>query len=317
MIHLLTLNPALDLFLGLKEPSQGKIGEAGSPTVTAGGKALNIARFMGKWGVRHRVWLGTGGGSDPTHVLYRALLKREGIPVSFLSKTARIRWNVVVHRNNRSQKYNHPGYRLESRIFSNLKNQVRKNDYLVLTGRLPQGMNTSLYAHWIRFFNRKGVKTIVDTSGKALREALKATPWFFKINLYELSEALGRRITQLGPVPALVKKQFLKRGLTHGSVTDGPRGAVIWRGKEILRVESTLKVKNNLVVGAGDGFLAGYLKGFAGGKSFMDCARLASASGTAVASKGIDGFDSKGVVWQMKFVHVSKLRTFNKTKALL
>lgn len=187
-----------------------------------------------------------------------------------------------------------------------LKSRVHKGDYLVITGRLPHGMKESFYAHSVRFFEARGVKTIVDTSGKALGEALKAIPWFFKVNLYELSEALGRTISQLNQVPSIVTKQLIQKGLVHGAVTDGPRGAILWRGNEFIKVD-TQKTANQLVIGAGDGFLAGYLKGILAGKSFEDCAKWASASGATVASNGIEGFEPKEVVRQLKFVKVRNI----------
>src|SRR5258708_8326581 len=90
MIHLVTLNPALDLSLQLEEPSRGKIGNLLQAKVEAGGKALNIARFLKKWGIRPVTWLGTGGENHPTHVLYRSLLHKEGLAVRFLGAEAPI-----------------------------------------------------------------------------------------------------------------------------------------------------------------------------------------------------------------------------------
>lgn len=49
MIHLVTLNPALDLFLALKEPSKGKIGEAASMDGSRG-KSPKYRPFYEKMG---------------------------------------------------------------------------------------------------------------------------------------------------------------------------------------------------------------------------------------------------------------------------
>lgn len=296
MIHLVTLNPALDLELWLKDPTRGKIGEVLHSDVEAGGKALNVARFLRKSGVPWTTWLGTGGGNHPTHILFRGLLKSEGLPVRFLSSKAPVRFNVLTDVGGHKQKYNHLGFELDLTDFEKLDRSVKSGDLLVLTGRLPQGMNPALYGSWIKSFNRRNVWTVVDTSGKPLAEALKAKPWFFKVNLQELSGALGRKITHLKEVRDLRHSLLANRGLEHGAITDGANGALVWNAEETLWVKYTGKPVKGFVVGAGDGFLAGYLKGVHQNKNLKDRAILACATATAVAQMGIMGFAPQRVL---------------------
>src|ERR1039457_2663641 len=131
MIHLVTLNPALDLSLQLRESSHGKIGELLEAKVEAGVKALNIARFLRKWGLKPITWLGTGGEEHPTHVLYRSLLNKEGLAVRFLGGKAPIRFNAVVGTRKKLAKYNHPGFELDLKSFGLLYRALKKNDFLV------------------------------------------------------------------------------------------------------------------------------------------------------------------------------------------
>ncbi len=307
MIHLVTLNPALDLGLELKDPVHGKIGEVLHSNVEAGGKALNIARFLRKSGIPYTTWLGTGGGNHPTHVLFRRLLEREGLPVRFLSSKAPVRLNVIVGMGNKIQKYNHPGFELDLADFGKLERSVKRGDLLVMTGRLPQGMNQALYAAWVKSFNRKGVWTVVDTSGPPLYEALQAKPWFFKVNLDELSEALGWRVPGLFAIPQLRRTVLNKIGLVHGAVTDGAFGAVVWNEQEIFQVKYSGKPINGFVVGTGDGFLAGCLRGVHQNKNLKDRAALACATATSVAQMGIMGFKPQMVSKLVKSVKVKKV----------
>ncbi len=289
MIHLVSLNPALDLFFDLEKPAFGKIGKVINAKVEPGGKALNVARFLKKSKTPSTVWLGTGGGFEPTHVLYRSLLAQEKLKAFFLSRKTPIRLNLVTQIHRESQKYNHPGFETDLNGFSRLLAKVQKNDTLVLTGRLPSGVNDSLYASWIETFNRKGVKTVVDASGKSLLHAIKAKPWFFKSNLFEISEALGQRIQNLKQAQELVRKNWLKNNFRHGALTDGPSGAILWKDQKCYLIQ-TPKVTKALVVGAGDGFLAGYLYGLRNGKSLKEAAAWAGAFGVMVAASGIQGF---------------------------
>jgi 1-phosphofructokinase len=306
MIHLVTLNPALDLELALQDPVSGKIGEVLKSDVEAGGKSLNVARFLRKEKIKFQIWLGTGGGNHPTHILYRSLLSREGLTPHYLSSKAPIRLNVVVETSGKTRKYNHPGFELDLTDFGRLDMGLKKTDLLVLTGRLPNGMNPELYGSWIRAFGRKGVKALLDTSGLALRKALEARPWFFKVNLFEFSGAMGRKFSSLDQITSRLPS-LIKTGLSHGSVTNGLEGALLWNGPLACRVRSTQKIKNRIVVGAGDGFLAGYIKGLQAQKSFLECAKLACATGSAVAKTGIMGFDPGLVHRLLKSVKVTKL----------
>ncbi len=306
MIHLVTLNPALDLSLRLAEPQKGKIGEVLEAQIEAGGKALNVARFLKKWGIRPVTWLGTGGEKDSTHVLYRALLKEEGLSANYLGGTAPVRFNVIVQNKSRSSKYNHPGFELDLTSFPKLYKAVKKGDLLVMTGRLPVGMNPGLYGAWIKAFGRKGAGTVIDTSGKALTEALQAKPWFFKVNLFEFSEASRQKIANLKSFTKRLPG-LLKSGLLHGAVTNGAEGAVLWNGNQACWVRSSQKVKSPLVVGAGDAFLAGYLKGLQSRKSFEECARLACAAGTVVAMTGIRGFKPQMATALLRKMRINKI----------
>ena len=305
MIHLLSLNPALDFFFELEKPKSGKVGIVKKASVEAGGKALNVARFLRKMKVPAATWFGTGGGSDPTHLLFQALTQAEGLKVRYLSAKEPVRFTTVLSWEKESRKYNHPGFELDLSGFGKFLQTVKKGDILVLTGRLPGGMNDALYASWIKAFKKRGVQVVLDSSGPALGKALAQIPWFFKVNLFEFSGAVKIRIPGLKNFSKLLPR-LIHAGLLHGAVTNGAEGAVVWNGPEAYWVKSKVKSKG-MVVGAGDGFLAGYLKGLRSRKSFKDSARLACAAALTVAQKGIMGFDAKDLSKNLKTIQVMKL----------
>ena len=308
MIHLVSLNPALDLTFRVKKDRENKIGTIDNSNLEAGGKALNLSRFFSRMGVPSTTWLGTGGGEDPTHLLYRALLKRERLQARFLSQKAPIRFNLVLEKDGKAEKFNHPGFELDLTSFGQLYRSVGRKDLLVLTGRLPQGMNPALYGSWVKAFCHKDVRVAVDTSGKPLEWALKTAPWFFKVNLYELSETLKIKVTSLAQVPRILKSRFLPHGLIHGAVTDGPKGAIVWENSLVYSVRPPKVRTQKLVVGAGDAFLAGYLAACNQGKDLKGRARWACAAGTVVASNGIMGFKVKDMTRNVKRVKVEKVK---------
>jgi len=212
-----------------------------------------------------------------------------------------------MERDGKAEKFNHPGFELDLTSFGQLYRSVGRKDLLVLTGRLPQGMNPALYGSWVKAFGHKDVRVAVDTSGKPLEWALKTAPWFFKVNLYELSEALKIKVTALAQVPRLLKSRFLPHGLIHGAITDGPKGAIVWENSLVYSVRPPKVRTQKLIVGAGDAFLAGYLADWKRGKDLKERARWACATGTTVASTGIMGFKPKVVMRLIKIVTVKRI----------
>jgi|GEM_PF-1144781 len=297
MIHLFSPAPALDLEAVVRPPVSGKIGALGQWSFSPGGKAVNLARFLRAWKMNGRLTLGSGGGTDPSHVLYAALLRREGLRASYVDPVAPIRLNLVTHQPESSSKYNHSGFPLSAKSLATYEREtlarLKRGDTWVLAGRVPFGASLERVPAWVKRLERQGVRCVVDTSGLLLKALLKASPSFLKVNLHEIGEALGREIDSLEDLLAMLPS-LQSRGLRHGAVTDGDRGALLWDGAEIaLALPPKVRASSRVVVGAGDAFLAGYLKAWRDHASLTERARWAVASGACVAKDGIDGFDPR------------------------
>jgi len=296
MIRLVSLAPSLDLEVHLRKLPTGKIGILEECRVIPGGKAVNLARFLKAWGVPSRLSQGAGGGGHPTHVLYESLLRGEGLRAEALDPEAPIRTNLVMTGRGPAEKYNHPGFALSRDSLARFERTFSSfppGDFFVLTGRCPKGFPASRAAGWVRRLEKRGVHCWVDTSDEPLRALLGAGPSFLKVNLFELGEALGREFKNLEQLIPLLPTLH-RRGLRHGAITQGAEGVLAWEGPEVVRARPP-KVSRlqPLVVGAGDGFLAGYLHAWRGKKNLAERVRWALASGTTVAAKGIMGFDPK------------------------
>jgi 1-phosphofructokinase len=307
VIHLLSLAPALDLEAEVRPPRKGKIGDLERFSWSPGGKAVNVARFLRACHIPFQLHLGAGGGSDPTHVLYDSLLSREGLKAAFLDPRAPIRVNLVTRLPKGASKFNHAGHALHPTSladFARLSRRWHRGDWFVLTGRLPKGVPVSVPAGWIRTLEKRGTRCVVDASGPHLRELWGSRPAFFKVNLFEMGEGFGAPLRRLEDLYAYLPA-FQRKGLIHGAVTDGAKGAIAWEGPEVARVSaSRLTVSQQPVVGAGDAFLAGYLAAWRAGKSLVERARFASACGAVVAERGIAGFNVARARSLMKSVRV-------------
>jgi 1-phosphofructokinase len=223
-------------------------------------------------------------------------MRREGLKPSYLDRVAPIRVNLVTDGDGPARKYNHPGHPLGAaalRAYGRGLRRLRRGDLWVLTGRVPPGVPEGLPARWVRDLERRGVRCAVDASGRPLAALLKARPSFVKVNLFELGEALGRGSGSLEDLldvlPALHR-----RGLRHGAVTDGAQGVLAWEGPEVVRAAPPRLPRTTApVVGAGDAFLAGYLRAWRMGLDLRGRVRSACGAGAAVAERGVLGFDPR------------------------
>ncbi|HET9870687.1 MAG TPA: PfkB family carbohydrate kinase, partial [bacterium] len=285
MIHLLNANPALDFDFKLSDPASGKIGAVESFTVSPGGKALNVARFLKALRVPARLWV-PSGEREATQVLYFHLARRKDLSVQWVPQEGPVRANVVLHNSGGSAKFNHSGFPLSAAPWDRLlARRLRPGDLLALTGRLP-AQNAGLYAGWIKTWQPKGVRVALDASGEGLRRAMAQRPWFLKVNLDEFNGAWAPACPTLTRVAAQVPK-LRRKGLIHGAVTHGAEGALVWEGGRVLGVKNAAVKDRKLVVGAGDGFLAGYLAAVQAKLDLADRCRWASAAARVVAEKGI------------------------------
>jgi fructose-1-phosphate kinase PfkB-like protein len=227
-------------------------------------------------------------------VLYDSLLRQEGLKASFLDTLSPIRLNLVTHHDRVSEKFNHLGFALSDKALGEYERRIltklQKNDVWLLTGRIPKGLSNQRLQGWVRRLEARGVQCVLDTSGPTLSALLATQASFLKVNLHEMSEALGQKLDSLDRVFGILPKLH-SMGLYHGAITDGSCGAVAWEGAEVVWAHSPmLQHPQPMVVGAGDAFLTGYLKAWCEKKPLRERARWAIASGAVVAEKGIGGY---------------------------
>jgi 1-phosphofructokinase len=233
-------------------------------------------------------------------------LRRENLKATYLDPVAPIRLNLVTHGTFGASKYNHAGHSLSEKALSIYERKdlrkLEKGDVWVFAGRAPRGISPQRLKRWILKLESRGVRCVVDTSGPFLASALTAKPSFLKVNLHEMGEALGRRFLSLDAFWEILPS-LQKMGLYYGAVTDGSNGAVVWEGAEVVEAHPPrLKETQSCVVGAGDAFLAGYLKAWREKWTLRDRVCWAVAAGATVAECGIGGFDPKKVARKVRQV---------------
>jgi 1-phosphofructokinase family hexose kinase len=152
---------------------------------------------------------------------------------------------------------------------------------VALSGSLPPGAPNDLYAQIIRLAHDYGCRALLDTSGEALRQGLRAAPDLVKPNRSEASWFAGRSIVNEEGA-GLVARQLITAGAKSAAISLGADG-IIW---ERSNGEGALMCKPPSVmvrssVGCGDAALAGFAVAHARGQQDTDLLRLAVACGTA------------------------------------
>ncbi len=158
-------------------------------------------------------------------------------------------------------KINAPGPELsqaeQELLLDTVRSHSRDADWIACCGSLPRGLAPSWYADVVTRAHAGGARIALDTSGRALLEALRARPDVVKPNAEELAEAVGRPLTTVGDA-LKAAEELRSMGARAVLASLGADGQLLvsdtgaWFGS--ARVSA---VRSN--VGAGDASLAGFL----------------------------------------------------------
>ena len=242
-----TFNPAIDWNLTVDGiGGRRKHAILGSHKV-CGGKGVNVSRVLNRLGTPNRAFVVLGGANGR---LFRKLARRDGISLQIVALPAETRTNLTIvgRAAGRQIKIDQPGPRVGAaqlrRIRSDLKKAIQRASIVVYSGSLPPGLPPRFLCDCIRDANRMGKRTVLDTSGPALRAAKQVRLWLLKPNQEEWNS---------------IRRSTPKAEWTL--VTRGRKGAEL-RGIGRLW-KATARVRRKIcTVGAGDSLLAGFLHDF-------------------------------------------------------
>lgn len=195
MIHVLTANPALDVTYYLDHFIAGEANRVTEVRVLPGGKGINVSRVLaqvyGSGSVAHGFVGGAAG--EQLRTLLRELAP--AVDHAFTDIPALTRTTVAVVDDRGATVFNEGGPQVDDenwrRLTAALLADLDPGDVLTCSGSLPPGSRPQQLATIIEQATEMGVRTIVDTSGPALRAAAKAGAWLLKPNHHELAELTG------------------------------------------------------------------------------------------------------------------------------
>ncbi len=277
----LTLNPALDLCIGLDQLVPGVVNRTRETHLTAAGKGVNVARVLVDLG--HDVTVSGFLGGDNDGPFLRAF-EAMGVVDAFLRVPGETRINAkLAEADGRVTDINGPGATIDANAWQHLlawldeliADPSRRPAAVVIAGSLPPGVTPVDLAELITRLRRAGLPVWADTSGEALIQAIAARPTAVKPNEQELAAWTGSALN----TPEAWLRGALRlyaSGVEEAVVSSGPAG-VLWVSQRGAWQATPPRLTVASTVGAGDTLLAGLLHGVMSGHSPEQALRLATA----------------------------------------
>lgn len=287
MIYTITFNPALDYIVKMDDFNPGCVNRTKSEDVYAGGKGINVSIVLRNLGIDN-IALGYIAGFTGEEIERR--VREAGCSTDFIKlENGMSRINVKVKADVESE-INGRGPEISKdaldELYKKLDN-LKEGDILVLAGSIPSTLPEDIYERIMEYIQDKGVKSIVDTTGKLLLNVLKYKPFMIKPNHHELAELFGVELNGMDDIVAYAKK-LREMGAENVIISMAGDGAVLVDSDGNVEISDVPKgeVKNS--VGAGDSLVAGFICGYLKTGNLKDGFKMGVATGSASAfSEGL------------------------------
>ena len=281
LITTVTLNPAIDEAVSIDEFKLGDRNRCVLGNLDPGGKGINASRLIQRLG-RSTIALGFVGGV--TGQLLRSRLDEEHVLHALDHVDDATRINVMIYEtaNDRRTRLYLEGPRVPESKLASLRMrlaQVHPGAFVVFGGSVPPGIETTIYRDLVSELHARGVSSIVDTSGEALRYALAARPLLVKPNLEETEEILDCKLDDDASVFAAAC-ELRRMGAENVVISQGAQGA-IGVGSDGAWKAFAPQVTARSTVGAGDSMVAGLAIAFNEHLGLREGLQLGTAAGVA------------------------------------
>ena len=278
----LTFNPALDKSTVIQELIPDKKLKCSEPVYRPGGGGINVARAITVLG-GNSIAVFFSGGSAGNKIKY--LLAQEGVDAIPIPVVGTTRENLVIFDQSKQQQYllDMPGPSITEFEWQMCLNQIESFShltYLVISGSTPASIPASVFTQLAHIANKKNARLIVDTSGAALLEAIKAGVYLIKPNLRELGLLAGIENINIQNAAEAAREIIKKENCEVIIVSTGAGGAILITQTQTIPITPPpVTVKST--VGAGDSLVAGIIMALTQNKDLLSAVHYGVACGTA------------------------------------
>jgi 1-phosphofructokinase family hexose kinase len=304
VILTVTPNATVDKTYRVEQFALNRVNRPSLTYTVAGGKGINVARVYQTLGGNA---LATGFlGGLQGRMVARAMAE-EGIPDAFVRTRGETRLCIAIidPTTGTQTEVNESGPEIPRRAVTRLKQRVasllsqQTFDFVVLSGSLPPGVPTSLYAELVALAQAHQVRVVLDSSGAALREGIAARPWMVKPNRVELEHWAGRALSSEAEV--FEAARTLAASVPVVALTLGEEGALLLMPESALRAYPPA-IEFVSAVASGDSFVAGFLWAWEHGacpRNPEAALRIAVGAGAANAALIGAGFCSRESIFAL------------------
>lgn len=259
MITTVTLNASIDKAYQINENvEEGNVIRVKNCINTAGGKGLNVARVVKMCGSSV---LATGliGGYNGAYLEH--LLTMDAIEHQFTKVEGETRSCInILSSDNTSTEFLEPGFEVKDEeidhFFHVFEEVIKKSKVVTLSGSVPKGLSSDIYAKIILFAKERNKLVLLDTSGLLLEEGLKAVPTLVKPNKDEMEALFQTKIHSINDVIENAKKLY-DMGIPYVVVSLGKEGALLVC-KEGVFTGKPPSIEAVNTVGCGDSMVAAF-----------------------------------------------------------
>ena len=158
-----------------------------------------------------------------------------------------------------------------------LREKAGESEYVVLSGRLPEGCAEATYQRCLKTL--EGKKCVLDCAGETLLHGVKERPFLIKPNLPEIEGIMKKELRTLRGLrdAALF---LIEYGAQNVIISMGKYGAMLVSRTDTFFAPA-LMVEARSTVGAGDAMIGGVLAGLSRGESLAESFRWGVAAGAA------------------------------------
>lgn len=280
MITTVCMNPSFDKTASVKALKPGELNRLCDVRVDVGGKGVNVAVVLKRLGVPVGCvgCLGERGRES-----FLKMIRQEDVPFDYLPMPGEVRTNLkLVDESTRTvTEFNEPGISMNQSQLEDfltlLKEKSEKSDYVVLSGRLPEGCEETTYQRCLKVL--EGKRCVLDCAGETLLHGIKEKPFLIKPNLPEIEAIMKKELRTLRGLrdAALF---LIEYGAQNVIISMGKYGAMLVSRKDTFFTPA-LMVEARSTVGAGDAMIGGVLAGLSRGESLEDSFRCGVAAGAA------------------------------------
>ncbi len=298
-ILIAAISNALDLVVTFTQAPDGKLEISNIEQMDAGGKSINVAKGLGKFGAKVMI-AGFKGHGEMGKEFIR-FLDNYGLDADFLETSADTRVSLffIGTKGDFEIRYRSPGEAILHREvfgffdhFLEFFKDAEAGQFLITGGRIPPGVDYSVFSWVIREAGKKGLKVVFDFSDTLTQEdmksILKAHPYLIKPDLEEFAKVIGKDESELRGNYGLIAQEAKKLAKDYNVkivlVSMDKDGAILVKDDLVLWAAPP-QIKPLSTVGAGDAVITGLIYKLNSGASIEEALCFAVAAGTATCLK--------------------------------